>query len=33
MACGSGRITADLISGKSPEISLAGLGAERFASI
>jgi D-amino-acid dehydrogenase len=31
MACGSGRITADLISGKSPDISLSGLGAERFA--
>jgi D-amino-acid dehydrogenase len=31
MACGSGRIIADLISGKSPGISLANLGAERFA--
>jgi D-amino-acid dehydrogenase len=31
MACGSGRIIADLISGKSPGISLADLGAERFA--
>ncbi len=30
MACGSGRVVADLISGKSLEISLAGLGVERF---
>jgi D-amino-acid dehydrogenase len=30
MACGSGRVVADLVSGRSPEISLAGLGAERF---
>ncbi len=30
MACGSGRVVADLISGTSPEISLDGLGAGRF---
>jgi D-amino-acid dehydrogenase len=32
MACGSGRVVADLISGRDPEISVAGLGAERFGS-
>lgn len=32
MACGSGRVLADLISGDKPEISLEGLGAERFAT-
>ncbi len=31
MACGSGRIVADLIGGRKPEISLDGLGPERFA--
>ena len=30
MACGSGRIIADLISGRRPEIDLDGLGLERF---
>ncbi|MEW5726579.1 MAG: D-amino acid dehydrogenase [Pseudomonadota bacterium] len=30
MACGSGRIIADLISGREPEISLEGLGLDRF---
>ncbi len=30
MCCGSGRITADLISGASPDIDLAGMGLERF---
>ena len=30
MACGSGRIIADLISGKQPEISMSGLMLERF---
>lgn len=30
MACGSGRIVADLISGREPEIALDGLGLERF---
>jgi D-amino-acid dehydrogenase len=30
MACGSGRVVADLVSGKHPEISQDGLGAERF---
>jgi D-amino-acid dehydrogenase len=30
MACGSGRILADLISGKTPDIDLDGLGLERF---
>lgn len=30
MACGSGRIIADLISGVGPEIPLAGLGLDRF---
>jgi len=31
MACGSGRIVADLIGGRQPDISLDGLGPERFA--
>ena len=31
MACGSARIVTDLISGRTPEIDLAGLGLERFA--
>jgi D-amino-acid dehydrogenase len=30
MACGSGRVLADLISGKTPEIDLAGLTLKRF---
>lgn len=30
MACGSGRIVADLASGRDPEIDLDGLGVERF---
>jgi D-amino-acid dehydrogenase len=30
MACGSGRVIADLISGKAPEIDVAGLGRERY---
>ncbi len=30
MACGSGRVLADLIGGKRPEIDLNGLGLERF---
>ena len=31
MACGSGRVLADLISGKKPEIDMDGLGIERYA--
>ncbi len=31
MACGSGRVIADLISGREPEIDLDGLGLDRFA--
>ena len=30
MACGSGKAIADLISGRTPEIDLAGLGLDRF---
>lgn len=30
MACGSGRVIADLISGRTPEIDMEGLGLERF---
>ena len=30
MACGSGRVIADLILGRTPEISLDGLGIDRF---
>ncbi|MBC7907121.1 MAG: D-amino acid dehydrogenase [Rhodospirillaceae bacterium] len=30
MACGSGRIIADVIAGREPEIEMAGLGLERF---
>jgi len=30
MACGSGRVIADLISGRTPEIDMDGLGLERF---
>jgi len=31
MACGSGRVIADLIAGRRPEIDLTGLGLDRFA--
>jgi D-amino-acid dehydrogenase len=31
MACGSGRAIADLISGRTPEIDMSGLGLSRFA--
>ena len=30
MAAGTGRVIADLISGRKPEISLEGLGIERY---
>ena len=30
MSCGSGRILADVVSGRAPEIDLSGLGLERF---
>ncbi|MGE4061743.1 MAG: D-amino acid dehydrogenase [Rhodospirillaceae bacterium] len=30
MACGSGRVIADLIAGRTPEIDMVGLGLERF---
>jgi D-amino-acid dehydrogenase len=30
MACGSGRVIADLVLGRTPEISLEGLEIERF---
>lgn len=30
MACGSGRIIADLIAGRTPEIDMSGLGLDRF---
>ena len=30
MACGSGRVVADLVLGRTPEISLDGLGIDRF---
>jgi D-amino-acid dehydrogenase len=30
MACGSGKILADIISGRSPDIDLKGLGLARF---
>jgi D-amino-acid dehydrogenase len=30
MACGSGRVTADVVLGRTPEIALDGLGIERF---
>jgi D-amino-acid dehydrogenase len=33
MSCGSGRVLADLVSDRSPEIDMAGLGIERFASL
>ncbi len=32
MACGSARVLADLISGRTPEIDTDGLGLERYAS-
>ena len=31
MACGSGRVLADLVSGRSPAIDTAGLGLARYA--
>ncbi|MGE0069359.1 MAG: D-amino acid dehydrogenase [Thiomonas sp.] len=31
MACGSGRVVSDLVLGRKPEISIAGLGIERYA--
>ena len=30
MACGSGRVTADIISGRKPEIDISGLTVERY---
>lgn len=30
MACGSGRVVADLVSGRTPDIDIGGLGLERF---
>ncbi|HXH02103.1 MAG TPA: D-amino acid dehydrogenase [Candidatus Competibacteraceae bacterium] len=30
MACGSGRVIADLVSGRTPEIDMEGLGVERY---
>lgn len=33
MACGSGRVIADLVGGREPAISLAGLGLERFSLV
>lgn len=30
MACGSGRVIADLVSGRKPDIDISGLGIERF---
>jgi D-amino-acid dehydrogenase len=30
MACGSGRIVADLIQGKKPDIDVSGLSPDRF---
>jgi D-amino-acid dehydrogenase len=32
MACGSARVIADLISGKTPEIDMTDLGPERYAA-
>jgi D-amino-acid dehydrogenase len=32
MACGSGRVVSDLVTGKCPEISTEGLGIDRYAS-
>ena len=31
MACGSGRVLADLISGRKPEIDIGALGISRYA--
>jgi D-amino-acid dehydrogenase len=31
MACGSGRVLADLISGRTPAIDMAGLALSRYA--
>ena len=30
MACGSGRVTADLIDGREPDIDLTGMTVDRF---
>jgi D-amino-acid dehydrogenase len=30
MACGSGRVLADIVSGKKPDIDLEGLSMERY---
>jgi D-amino-acid dehydrogenase len=30
MACGSGRIVADLIAGRKPDIDIAGMGLQRL---
>ncbi|OIQ66469.1 D-amino acid dehydrogenase small subunit [mine drainage metagenome] len=32
MACGSGRLVTDLVLGRTPDISTAGLGLDRYAS-
>ena len=32
MACGSGRLLADLVTGRRPEISTEGLAIDRYAS-
>jgi D-amino-acid dehydrogenase len=32
MACGSGRVLADLVSGKRPEIDMSGLFMDRYGS-
>ncbi|MEG2630222.1 MAG: D-amino acid dehydrogenase, partial [Comamonas sp.] len=32
MACGSGRVVADLVTGRRPEIDTAGLGVDRYAA-
>jgi D-amino-acid dehydrogenase len=32
MAAGTGRVMADLISGRMPDIDMAGLGLDRYAS-
>jgi D-amino-acid dehydrogenase len=31
MACGTGRVIADLVSGRTPEIDVSGLGMDRYA--
>ena len=33
MACGSGRVLADLVSGKRPEIDMKGLFMDRYGAI